>query len=89
MSLESYFNKLIEKVEGSSEITNQGKDENGFYFPTRSAVLQQLHLLRDLHAKPSAKVMVKSAWQSVVEKLPPEWLTLTPQEKAELKKILE
>lgn len=89
MSLESYFKKLIERVENSEEITNQGKDENGFYKPVRTILLRNLMLLRDLHAKPNAKEMVKASWRSVSDVLPPEWLVLSPEERAELKKILE
>ena len=87
MSLESYFSSLIDRVE-SSEIQNNGKDKDGFFEPTRAMLLQRLHLLRDLHAKPSAKPMVTTAWQYVVEHAPPEWLVLTSDQKQELKKIL-
>ena len=89
MSLENYFKRLIEKVEGSEEITNQGKDGDGFYKPVRTILIRNLNLLKDLHGKPNAKLMVQAAWRSVSDVLPPEWLVLTPEEKAELKKILE
>lgn len=89
MALEDYFKKLIKAVEESSEITNQGRDDKGFYKPTRTILLQQLNLLKDLHGKPRAKPMVKAAWKHVVENLPPEMLVLTDEEKAELKKMLE
>lgn len=88
MSLRDYFTELIHKVENSKEITNAGKDENGFYKPKRTILLRNLNLLRDLHDKPRAKEMVKSAWTSIITDLPPEWLVLTPEDKAELQKIL-
>lgn len=88
MSLEQYFQDLIERVEASEEIHNGGKDKNGFYKPTRMIVLRNLQLLKDLHQKPLAKAMVKTAWQAVVEELPAEWLKLGATEKSELKKIL-
>jgi hypothetical protein len=87
MGLENYFDKLIAKVE-SSDLDNQGKDDKGFFLPTRTAVLQNLRLLKDLHGKPAAKPMVKTAWTFVSEQLPSEWLILSDAEKAELKKIL-
>ncbi|MNJ92816.1 hypothetical protein D3C87_104900 [compost metagenome] len=89
MSLEAYFKDLIEKVENSTEITNQGKDENGFYKPTRTILLRHLNLLKDLHGKPMAKAMVQSSWRSVVEMLPPDWLVLSKEDREELKRILE
>ena len=89
MSLKEYFSDLIKKVESSEEITNAGKDDNGFYKPTRTILLRDLNLLKDLHAKPLARPMVKAAWESVIKELPPEWLVLAPADKAELKKILE
>ncbi len=88
MSLEKYFSNLIKKIEQSDEIQNDGKDRNGFFEPTRVVLLQRLHLLKDLHANKNAKGMVQTAWEYVVEHLPPEWLVLTNEEKAELKKIL-
>lgn len=88
MSLKVYFDNLIKRVDESDEIQNNGKDKDGFFLPTRSVLLQRLHLLRDLHAKPGAKAMVQKAWEFVSEELPPEWLKLTAEEKAELKKIL-
>ena len=87
MSLEKYFSNLILKVE-ASDIQNNGKDKNGFFEPTRAMLLQRLNLLKDLHAKPAAKNMVKSAWEYVTEKLPAEWLILSDDEKQELKKVL-
>lgn len=79
---------LIKKVETSKVITNAGKDDNGFYKPTQTVVLRHLHLLRDLHDKPRAKPMVKSAWGAVVKEVPPDWLILNDADKEELKKIL-
>lgn len=89
LSLRDYFTQLIKRVEESTEITNAGTDVNGFYKPTRTVLLQNLHLLRDLHDKPRAKAMVKSAWNAVVPELPPEWLVLNEEDKNELQKILE
>lgn len=88
MNLESYFQSLIERVENSDAVTNGGKDKEGFYLPTRSVVLQKLHMLRDLHGKKNAKPMVKDAWAFVVENLPPEWLVLTTEQKAAVKEML-
>lgn len=87
-NLESYFKSLLEKVEASSEITNGGKDAGGFYLPTRSVMLQKLNMLKDLHGNKNAKPMVRDAWSFVVEKLPPEWLVLTPEQKAAVKSML-
>lgn len=87
MSLETYFQSLIERVE-KSEISNQGKDDNGFFKPTRSILLQKLNMLKDLHAKPGARPMVQAAWAYVSAELPPEWLVLDSEQKAELKRIL-
>lgn len=89
MNLKNYFSELIKKVEDSPEITNAGKDDNGFYKPTRTLILRNLQLLKDLHDKPRAKPMVKSAWEAIVKDLPPEFLILSAEEKNELKKILE
>jgi hypothetical protein len=89
MSLENYFQNLIDKVESSEDIHNGGKDESGFYKPTRTLLLRQLRLLKDLHQKPGARAMVKDAWRSVAKELPAEWLVLTDEEKKELKTILE
>lgn len=89
MSLESYFANLIRRVEESEEISNAGKDAKGFYKPTRTILLGQLNLLKDLHAKPGARAMVKAAWDQVVAELPPEWLVMTPEQKEELRKILK
>ncbi len=88
MSLENYFRKLIERVENSDEIDNAGKDQNGFYKPRKTIILRNLQLMLDLHQKPLAKEMVKNAWKAVTQELPPEWLILGAEEKAELKKIL-
>ncbi len=89
MPLYHYFQKLIESVEASSEITNQGKDDAGFFKPTRAILLQQLNMLKDLHGKPMAKPMLKTAWKFVVEHVPPEMLVMTSAEKAALKKLLD
>ncbi len=88
MSLKNYFNSLIKQVEASDAVQNDGKDENGFYKPTKAILLRHLQLLHDLHDKPNAKEMVKASWNAVIEVLPPEWLVLKPEEKAELKKII-
>jgi hypothetical protein len=89
MSLTDYFNRLIDKVESSDDVvTNQDTDEAGFYRPTRTILITHLNKLKDLHAKPLAKPMVKDSWKFVVEHLPPEWLILSESEKAELKKML-
>ncbi|MEN0057971.1 MAG: hypothetical protein AAGB31_03990 [Bdellovibrio sp.] len=88
MSLEKFFTDLIERVETSEEISNAGTDKDGFYKPTKTILLRHLRLLKDLHAKPLAKQMVKSSWQEVVQILPPEWLVLESEDRAELKKIL-
>lgn len=88
MDLKTYFSNLIKKVETSDTISNGGKDNNGFYKPTRTILLNQLNLLKDLHAKPNAKKMVTSAWAEVVKVVPAEWLILDDDQKNELKKIL-
>lgn len=88
MSLEAYFAALIEKVESSEVITNQGKDKEGFFLPTREVLLRELNLLKDLHAKPRAKPMLQNAWKFVVENLPPEFLVMNEDVKAEIKKML-
>jgi hypothetical protein len=88
MSLDVYFENLIRRVE-ESDIGNNGKDNEGFFKPTRTIILRNLKLLKDLHSKPLAKPMVKSAWIFVSENLPPEWLTLKGTDREELKKILE
>lgn len=87
MPLDQYFTRLIQKVEASEEITNQGKDENGFFKPTRTVVLRHLQMLKDLHKKPLAKPMLREAWRIVVENLPPEYLVMTEDEKQAFKKI--
>lgn len=89
MSLENYFKNLIEKVEASETITNQGKDAEGFYKPTRTILLRHLNILKDLHMKPLAKPMLKSSWKFVVEHTPPEWLIVEEPEKSALKAILK
>lgn len=89
MGLKNYFIALIDKVEQSEEITNAGKDANGFYKPTRTILLRNLNLLKDLHDKPRAKKMVQAAWQAVVEDLAPEWLVLNEDDRRALKNILE
>lgn len=88
MSLRDYFSNLISKVESSEEISNAGKDDNGFYKPTKTILLRNLNLLKDLHDKPRAQAMVKTAWTAVVKELPEEWLILNEEEKKELRKIL-
>ncbi|HMN70156.1 MAG TPA: hypothetical protein PKC28_16575 [Bdellovibrionales bacterium] len=88
MSLATYFENLLKRVEGSDEIQNDGKDKDGFYKPTRTLLVRHLNLLKDLHAKPAAKPMVKSSWSFVTENLPPDWLVLSKDEKEELKKVL-
>lgn len=87
-SLQSYFAGLLERVEASPDVSNAGKDKDGFYFPTRSALLQKLNMLKDLSGNERAKPMLNSAWQFVVETLPPEWLIMTSEQKAALKKML-
>jgi hypothetical protein len=88
MALREYFDSLIKRVESSDEISNQGKDRDGFFFPTRSALLQKLNMLRDLYDRPAAKPMLKQAWAYVVEHVPSEWLVVEGEDQAELKKIL-
>lgn len=88
MSLENYFKELIAKVENSDEITNQGKDAEGFYKPTRTILLRHLNILKDLHQKPLAKPMLQGSWKFVVETLPLDWLILSDENKAALKKII-
>ena len=87
MTLDEYFSGLIDRLE-QSDIGNNGKDKDGFFMPKRAVLLQKLSLLRDLHAKPGAKQMVRDAWQFVSETLPPDWLVLDPDAKAELEKVL-
>lgn len=89
MSLKAYFSDLISKVETSESITNAGTDKNGFYKPTRTILLRNLTLLKDLHDKPRAKAMVQAAWTAVVEELPPEWLILSEADKKQLQDILK
>ena len=88
MELTTYFKKLLARVEDSPEISNAGKDKDGFYFPTRSALLQKLNMLKDLNGNARAKPMLKSAWDYVVETVPPEWLVMSAEEKTALKKML-
>jgi hypothetical protein len=85
--LKSYFEDLIAKVE-ASDLSNQGKDKDGFFEPTRELVLRHLQLLRDLHAKPLAKPMVKDSWKFVVEHVPPEMLVMNDEQKAAVKAML-
>ncbi|AHI05793.1 hypothetical protein BDW_06435 [Bdellovibrio bacteriovorus W] len=87
--MDDFFADLILKVESSEEITNQGKDGSGFYKPTRTIVLRHLNLLKDLHAKPLAKEMLRSSWSAVVEILPPEWLILSKEDGDALRKALK
>lgn len=88
MVLTDYFKKLLERVESTDDVSNAGKDKDGFYFPTRSALLQKLNMLKDLNANERARPMLRSAWEFVVETLPPEWLVMTTAEKTALKKML-
>lgn len=88
MCLDEYFTRLIEAVEKSDAVTNQGTDKNGFFKPTRTVVLRHLQMLKDLHKKPLAKPMLQEAWKVVVENVPPELLVMTEEQKAALKKIL-
>lgn len=89
MSLEQFFSELIQKAEDSEEITNAGKDDEGFYKPTRTILLRHLQLLKDLHKKPLAKPMLKQSWAYVVEHVPAEWLVPgSKEDQAELKKML-
>lgn len=88
--LDDYFTRLLAKVE-SSTLDNAGKDENGFFQPTRVFTLQKINMLKDLHRNaknPQAKAMLKGAWHYVTEHVPAEWLILTPDEKAALKAVL-
>jgi len=87
MGLKQYFSQLIELVE-KSDINNQGKDENGFFKPTRTIILRNLNLLRDLYDKPRAKHMVQTAWKVIVKELPPDWLILNEEDKKELQKVI-
>lgn len=88
VSLKPYFESLLDRVENSEEIQNNGKDENGFYSPTRTLLIRHLNLLKDLYDKPMAKAMVKDSWAWVVAHVPPEWLILSDEQKMELKKWL-
>ncbi|WP_413586792.1 hypothetical protein [Bdellovibrio sp. HCB274] len=89
MSLEQFFTDLIKKAENSEEITNAGKDEGGFYKPTRTILLRHLQLLKDLHQKPLAKPMLRQSWEYVTEHVPAEWLVPTDKsDREELKKML-
>ncbi len=87
MSLDKYFESLMKRIE-DSDLRFESKDKDGFFEPTRVILLQKIALLRDLHSKPNAKPMLKSAWQYVVDHVPPDWLILSSDEKQELKKIL-
>lgn len=89
MSLDQYFKDLLQKVETSEEISNAGTDKDGFYKPTRTILLRHLQLLKDLHAKPLAKPMLKASWAYVVEHVPAEWLVpANSQDQDELRRIL-
>lgn len=88
MELTAYFTRLLQRIEESPEISNAGKDKDGFYFPTRSVLLQKLNMLKDLNQNARAKPMLKAAWEYVVETVPPEWLVMNAAEKAALKKML-
>lgn len=89
MSLDIYFKSLIKRVEESDEITNAGKDKDGFYKPTKTILLRHLNLLKDLHEKPLAKQMIKTSWAYVVENVPAEWLIPPEKDRETLRKILE
>ena len=89
MSLKTYFEALLQKVEASEVITNAGKDDNGFYKPKRTILIRHLNLLIDLHDKPRAKEMVKKSWETVQAEVPLEWLVLNESEKTALKEILK
>ncbi|MEZ0390907.1 MAG: hypothetical protein ACAH59_01735 [Pseudobdellovibrionaceae bacterium] len=89
MSLKNYFTSLKQKLENSDVIQNDGKDENGFYLPTRTVLLRHLQLLTDLHDKPLAQDRVRDSWNFVIQHIPPEWLVLTESQKTELQKILK
>lgn len=89
MSLKNYFSDLIQKVETTDVVSNAGKDENGFYKPVRTVVLRHLQLLRDLHDKPRAREMLRASWAAVARELPPEWLVLNDEDRADLKRILD
>lgn len=87
MSLETYFESLLARLE-NSDIGNDGKDANGFFEPTRAMLYQRLSLLRDLHGKPAAKAMVRTAWQYVVEHGPAEWLKMDTSLKKQIEQML-
>ena len=89
MGLTEYFSGLISRVEADETIGNNGKDDNGFFKPTRTVVLRQLNLLKDLHAKPMARPMVRDAWKGVAKTLPAEWLVLGEADREALRSILE
>jgi hypothetical protein len=90
MSLDLFFSQLLKQAEASEDITNAGKDAEGFYKPTRTILLRHLQLLKDLHAKPLAKPMLKSSWAYVVENVPSEWLVPESKEDQEaLAKMLK
>jgi len=87
--LSEYFSQLLKRVEANEDVvSNQGKDNEGFYKPTRTILLRHINLLRDLNEKPLAKPMLKTAWEYVVEHLPPEYLVLNEEQKSALKKML-
>lgn len=88
MNLEPYFQNLIDRLNSTEDVTNAGKDSGGFFEPTRAVLLQKLSILRDLHAKPNAKPMVRQAWEYVIHNLPPEWLILDADQKVAIKKML-
>jgi len=88
MVLKNYFDGLLTRLE-ASEIQNNGKDRNGFFEPTRDMLFQRLNLLKDLHSKPNAKPMLRTAWEYVVSHVPPEWLVLDEEQKRELRRLLD
>ncbi len=89
MTLKEYFESLIKKVEESEEISNAGKDAEGFYKPIRTILLRHLQLLKDLHEKPLAKPQLKASWREVVQHLPPEDLLPPVEVQDQLKRMLE
>ena len=87
MALTEYFQDLLKRIE-SSDLQNNGKDDNGFYKPTRELLIRHVTLLKDLHAKPLAQPMTKASWAFVVANAPPEWLILNADDKRALQAML-
>lgn len=86
--LTGYFQRLLDSVQESDEVSNGGKDKDGFYFPTRSALIQKLNMLKDLNANVRARPMLISAWDFVVENTPAELLAMNDEQKLALKAML-